>query len=661
MAEAAIVDGRLGFDVYQPFGEHRNGHSSLSSSVSDPPAVCRACYMASYRRPNCTCLRMSIGRDVRMPGMVFSGQGNRFDILADHALVNDDSQPHGPAIEYRAVGQRRRMRNSRGTREGKRRRDARRMKAKHDAQKLDEQLSQQLNVLIQNVVIRNLPPRLQSASLATPMDRSLQMPRLMRQTGSLSAQLPLVALPELGACHRSLSHAVQLRGLSVDDIWSSCLARIGARSPMIIPKALDYPTLPNFNQRDLGLGNQPVFRDLSSLPESRGFYHSKLKLQESQLWRPRFEKRQSRFFPARSLSQPRVKLPPLTIQPTCQDSIVKSEVEKCQSPGSKLLNLAGSVEHLVSNATVELQRAEQRQSSAANLWNILKPHNQPATKIGEFSCRGEAASYASCCSADVETLPPNFELEGTEVPYVHSNSLLGIANEIATSPYATEHAAMVDSAIYLPRQDYDTPPMVGMNELLVDHDVAMYYDHPKKDALPLDTVASADVLTDECNLPSLADDTPAIACTKRVEHAAIDAMETSFGDSDAHFRDEGELFALRNIPATLPEESTVDLATFLQMGHGRDCWCQDCRDIPEVFELDTSNADDDEWTVCTPCSEHGPTIDENTPVEQSSELNVSDHGMGDRSSMMSIKSGCVEDPNGNCEGMEEDWIFDCDV
>jgi len=239
--------------------------------------------------------------------------------------------------------------------------------------------------------------------------------------------------------------------------------------------------------------------------------------------------------------------------------------------------------------------------SAANLWHILTSENKVVSNDchDPYLASFKPADGEDSAMAVFETPKPSQkqsssapELDGRELPYVHANCLTGYANEIAMSPYSDEHPALRDSAICV------TPlpePPLSLNELMVDHDVPSGvradYPPPYSEMQPRVSQPSSG------SRPSyvLADVLP-IDCVE------LDGGAAALSTSDAHFQSELELFELPALPPDTPEQSIIDVAAFLKLGHAKNCWCGDCGEVPELIETHEREAmplteADDGWTI----------------------------------------------------------------
>lgn len=178
---------------------------------------------------------------------------------------------------------------------------------------------------------------------------------------------------------------------------------------------------------------------------------------------------------------------------------------------------------------------------------------------------------------------PLYEIDGREIelPYVHANSLTGYSNDsdvTETLPSYQELPFLVDSGVDLPLvSSSEHQDMVGLNELVVDHDI-MAPVHANTAAgvpLPVSLRATPPATPPLHPLGDVATILP-MDCITEAEHR----------DSDAHYYSEQALFdqtspSLTQSTRTLHEHSTVssiNIADFLKLGHAKQCWCGHCTD-----------------------------------------------------------------------------------
>lgn len=192
---------------------------------------------------------------------------------------------------------------------------------------------------------------------------------------------------------------------------------------------------------------------------------------------------------------------------------------------------------------------------------------------------------------DSSDLPPPYhqatqalyELEagGVGLPYVHANSLIGYsdttdATEIFTG-YQTPQT-LVDSAVGLPIVlSNEENEMVGLNELVVDHDIMAPFEAKLAAAVPLPPSVPITPLPTPPS-QSFSD----IAAILLVDCIA----EAEYVHSDAHYHSEQALF--QQTPASLaqctesfiddPDFGSINIADFLKLGHAKQCWCGHCID-----------------------------------------------------------------------------------
>lgn len=335
----------------------------------------------------------------------------------------------------------------------------------------------------------------------------------------------------------------------------------------------------------------------------------KEKTQSLQLWKrspATIPRKQSRFFPPRPTSpKPRVRLPPTGPKDEIPGAGLHDpddEAWKASSFAAKQDSITQAIERII--AAARITKASDRGSqlpSAANLWNILTQSQQePAEHCSEPSVDWEERQ------SSIEVLPlPRFngdlgpfELAGSDVPYVHTNSLTGYANE--TAARHSEYDVLGDSAIYLADMFASRVNVTPLHEL---YSVPL----PPSPSESTPALSSCDTSTTNTNLE---------AFINVVVDTRTESSEEMLDDSAAHFHSEQELFARPSPkvqPIQSPAESVCDLATFLSMGHAKHCWCLTCEEEPElvseatVMESEQTFTEDDGWLIWSNDSDDIPT------------------------------------------------------
>ena len=224
-----------------------------------------------------------------------------------------------------------------------------------------------------------------------------------------------------------------------------------------------------------------------------------------------------------------------------------------------------------------------RLASAANLWRILNEDSiLPDERVMETRREVQREIHNLRSSWDdsedsggvpiyqSEYQPPIAELDSTEIPYVHLNSLTGHSNE--TAEYHTP--AEFDSVLYL----------------------ADFFATPRS-------------ITPACEMNDTPSSyTPSSPCLHKLEAGELSTanmdrskarpeISDEMKQSEEHFNSEQELFKPEEVllPVSRPR-TPCDLATFLAMGHVENCWCRDCNELPELIEKEELQSDnDDDW------------------------------------------------------------------
>lgn len=196
-------------------------------------------------------------------------EGNRFELLAAAP-----STPQTPPItppeakpaskEFRVSNRLRRSRNSRGTKEAKRRRDARRSQRKLAAQILDDQLSRDIDMTLRK--IDDLLPfspgkeeKAQQERTPSPMTMATTVtPPPQPRLSPTPPQLPMLEFPSFDIN--------AFRHLEVPTRCTPTPPIIAAPVP---PLPSWCPALPSFTGNNVWSEGLPTFYDLSSLPEPK--------------------------------------------------------------------------------------------------------------------------------------------------------------------------------------------------------------------------------------------------------------------------------------------------------------------------------------------------------------------------------------------------------
>ncbi|KAI7201964.1 hypothetical protein KC324_g1975 [Hortaea werneckii] len=579
----------------------------------------------------------------------------------------------------------------RGTKEAKRRRDARRSRRKLAAQILDDQLSHEMDLALNK--INDLLPfspgkEEKSKTPDTPESpvRTLMRPARRRQLPS-PPQLPVLDFPSFNT-----NTIPQLRTPPPD----------ASPSPAIrdMPSLPSWcPALPTFTRNGVWSEGLPIFYDLSSLPEPKPMEKLASKVdardsvrgKELQLWRGNLDLKPkvSRFFPRTpSPVKPTVKLPPTASKlhasekalpdPSSVPDLGETSFDSRQSALEKLVQafkdpvepkllLDRSCSNMDAGNQPSRKPTQLPESSAANLWRILessrghggdsvdpyvasftpRPDNhaeianwhtvidelkekQPSQRIQRPTTSPEVdhtldyepydQTYFDAWQATLDSGRQDdvsaVELDGKEIPYVHPNSLVGVANDLAMSPYMDEHPTSKETeAIYTPPL---TSPPLGLNELLINHEVEPPFS-------PSEHNSTANNTDDYPTASSYSHTTTIIADILPTDYIVSQDHETNaegdddggaktLTEADAHYQSEQTLFLadLPALPAGPTEQSVIDVAAFLRMGHAPQCWCAECDvqpsdvvpDLVGVADKLADPVDDDEeeedWVVYAP-------------------------------------------------------------
>ena len=533
---------------------------------------------------------------------------------------------------------------------------------------LDEQLSRTIGETLKSASIMPSPP----ASLPSPPSSQPTPTPVLPTNISLKPrpmQFAPTPPPAYGPPVSAASSVPQLPGLDftgfeLDDFPLLCKHNRKA-SPPASPPALDLPSwcpaLPSLLSSDPWRTCLPIFFDLSSLPEPKKPTVPKYVCanfrqapgNELDTLPPALsvdlKAKQSRFFPPKSLmttaelgqdKSPKVKLPPIAcaLHPTDNGPpSVQAFVEEEKS-GSIAESNELAVEGFLTALTAKRDNADA--PNATNLWRILcRPETQQwATRDEPYLASFKRdATTSDPCIASFGKLPlssnPVFgtfetalepvicespaELDSIEVPYVHPNALAGYANEFTGFAGQAIRGPIIDSAVCLsPTADVDT---VEFYSPLPDpfFEQMLHADH----ALTAVTMPPTPPLTPHSgSISDLAEVLP-IDCI-------VDNCHATMTEADAHYQSEQELFErpAASVLVSSPEASVMDIATFLKLGHPRDCWCGYCDEefqiVPEESDAELVDVgspvdEDDGWSWYSdvenggdvlPASETGATV-----------------------------------------------------
>ncbi|KAK4553578.1 hypothetical protein LTR86_009374 [Recurvomyces mirabilis] len=531
---------------------------------------------------------------MHMPHQPFA---NRFELLAPSP---EESPPDLLEREIYIPTRYRRPRNSRGTKEAKRRRDARRSKRKMVAQMLDEQLSRDIDATLKLI-------NFTTTGLPTPPS-SLPSPRRTPSPMQIEFPEPMF-LPPLPPS------PPQLPPLRFGDLDLTTLSRLvpsdkcfRSSIPLSVPQLPSWcPSLPALMRNRSSAEDMPKFFDLSRLPEPKNSLASAMSkpssCREMQLWHALDDKKskQSRFFPRPASPMPRVRLPPtacklhqedgsLSSPPATYADAVKKGIP--DDPRKAMEDFDTLPDDICAQTTPIFG------PSAANLWSILAEEStsHSAATNDPYLASFETYSEDTYLTAWQNSITPEdhtepVELDSKEIPYVHGNSLTDDMGDIEASPYTVEHPSLMHMATTTSEPLSNLP--VGLNELMMDR---AYEEGVSAGQYCTNTPIDTSILLAEV-LP--------VDCVTEAETAAH-----VHEHSDAHFNSEQSLFRPPTPASRSPANSLIDLAEFLKLGHGKDCWCSgycyECKPadeitiagmIPELATTDDVTETDEEWMI----------------------------------------------------------------
>lgn len=203
-------------------------------------------------------------------------------------------------------------------------------------------------------------------------------------------------------------------------------------------------------------------------------------------------------------------------------------------------------------------------------------------------------NLTACLSLHYNAEQSPYELDGLdpELPYVHANSLTGYSNDQSVHdilPAYEERRFLADSGAGLPIVlSSETQDMVGLNELVVDHDIMT----------PMCASSAANVAL-PMSLPATPPATPPLNPLSDIATILpVDCIaEAEYQQSDAHYCSEQALFTQTPLSLTKstemlqddPNSSSINIADFLKLGHAKQCWCGYCTD--EAYSDSRQEAD----------------------------------------------------------------------
>lgn len=598
--------------------------------------------------------------------------------------------------------------NARGTKESKRRRDRRRYQHKMSPQKLDAQLGHAVGSALP--VTKFYPwsrlatrsPQASTSAPSSPSDvmtleasRRSRLPPIPPELLSLDfSQFDLDAFPPLEAARRNAAYSTHATvAAAVDQLPYWC------------------PPLPSLTVADVWRDCEPLFSNLSALPKPLEEPGVGLKVSDEvndtqmQLYNPfndQLWRKQSKFFPPKSAGtwatlKATVKLPPPVIVNGCKlhesDSGVV-ELEALPKSRGSFVPDGDSVEHLAAVPDRQISRLTPRPQTfpdefASDLLRLFcspdRQHNwDDAESYRMLTVDDRIEDRAS--SSVLRQRDPT-EIDGREVPYTHANSLVGCSNALGsrrpTSFYkyaVLRYGGSLDNSVNAPSDLSDSATAAGLNELLMDTDIL----NPRSATPSLEAAAKQPLPPSPSrivrsgippfsnDLRYLLDEDPTSSTIQQQRQPAVselalinsDRSESHNGPHNAaaagtaeqkaahaHFISEASLFALpsplASSAALEQDDGIVDVATFLNLGHARQCWCGRGRGRCSEF-------DDDDVEVVTH-GEVGPLVSIDGDAEARGQA-----GSGAGAKAKTVAEAEAEATSLSCPLVEdEDWLLCC--
>jgi hypothetical protein len=268
----------------------------------------------------------------------------------------------------------------------------------------------------------------------------------------------------------------------------------------------------------------------------------------------------------------------------------------------------------------------------------------------------------SCRSQEYHFAQPPYELEGcgTQLPYVHSNSMTGLSNEsedTVINLHYDELPVHADSVVGLPVVQFDDDNL-GITELVVDHDMIG----------PVDLDVAAGVPLQASTLITPPATPPSQSIRDIASRMQIDCVvETEHRQSDAHFYSEQSLFSqspVRPVGSTgMPWNEqrcgSIDIADFLKLGHAKQCWCDHCNDKSRDSIPDQKDV---QW-ACSPTLTDQTCVDNDLSLSlilNPSESNFVSDSESEAPELLDLfdpDANNAESESGKIEAVEdEDWL-----
>lgn len=502
----------------------------------------------------------------------------------------------------------------------------RRNRRKLAAQLLDQQLSQAVD---ETLTKANYPPQARPCLFPTPHDSVTTLPQ-PAYFPSMPPALPLADFSKF-----------DLAAFPHFAIASATPPPLRTPTPFRgLPKWC--PRIPSLTLGDVWRDTLPTFHDVSSLPEPVESSIPQLgstpkPCKDLQVWRPiglGYGRDQSRFFPPRSRSTSEtlgidhskavtVKLPPpVACRLHRSDNGVGVSSTTPVSKSSLSREILAAFAEIRFTTPLAAPSSEQNQGAVFTQTSCTDGDSAPILPTVSDPTEDTLGKLAATTPEDVLQIShisdtawakeqvmsqaeqqrhpsdrymptynseqPPYELDAreTQIPYVHANSLVGYSNDRNVPdalPDYEERQSLADSGVGLPIIiASETPDMVGLNEMVVDHDIMA----------PASVTLAAGVA-----LPATPPATPPLHPLR--DMAAIlpvDCItEAEYIHSDAHYCSEQALFSspLSLSAETLHEgtdSSSINVADFLKLGHAKQCWCGHCTNEPDDLARSTASA-----------------------------------------------------------------------
>ncbi|WPH02833.1 Hypothetical protein R9X50_00570100 [Acrodontium crateriforme] len=417
---------------------------------------------------------------------------NRFEILALD-LPSSRKEREDQEAQQSTTQIRRQWRNRRNARVNKPRHHNRRTNNKRAVQKLDEIMSRTINSIPeQDVAVggKSTYPSLMMHSERHSLPGDPEPVRSIQWRGLAVGKVALAIRPRTllvaekdhspSTTRRSCTSLAPLEICELD--FETLFKSRDQRSAIQSPSARSLSSWPSLclrlfalTQETFWLHGSPIFLDLSIIFEPKTEIQATCDRKDSllQQWRGvgfRLKKK-SRFFPilkpmndefrshpsACRLAKKNESIVDIPI-PSLLNSTVVTNLQTADADGS-------AIDLPLSNSFLNKKHLAPLEKASVVLWNILN-ENSGFVEYQNAS-NGVQIPQTYCDSYSTYRDVSPIEIDGKELPHVHSKTLIGTSNERAASKETIEDPSGLDCTIFMGTAE---EPFVGINELMMDQE-----------------------------------------------------------------------------------------------------------------------------------------------------------------------------------------------